>query len=195
MPIRMKRLRRNEKIAVVICLLASLGIAGELHVAASRGPSVEQQRATEIQAGLDARRAELGERERRARKARMQRPGTYSRARYELQHAFYDDIIELDRGGGTLTLGLKASAGIFPKTLMRADAREAFRRVFKVARYSPTEMLVQFHGPLVDKATGEESDGIWSVYALTRREATNIRWANAGEIDWDVYRTMIRGDL
>jgi hypothetical protein len=122
--------------------------------------------------------------------------GSYSRAKSELRDKFKKRIVQLDRFDGTLMVGIKADdSGVFPKTQIKTAAQDAFGQVYKDAAYAPTQMIIQFHGPLVDKATGKESDGIWAVYSMTRARAAQIQWANQDQIEWDSCRTMIRNDL
>jgi hypothetical protein len=119
---------------------------------------------------------------------------TAARAKSELRDKFSDRVMSIKESGGQFTLALKAP-DVFIKSVMASDAKDAFRQVYKDAGYAPKEMLVMFHGTLVVKATGAESDGVFAVYDITRKQAARIVWANQDEIDWTHYRTMQRSDL
>lgn len=126
-------------------------------------------------------------------------PGTWKRAKYELRDKFDDDVVELQKiGTSGIVVGLKADDNFtngMIRTGMKLDAKDAFRQVYKDARYHPKKMLVQFHMKLVNKVTGKESDGIVAVYSLSRGIASQINWANQDVIDWDQFRTMLHPAL
>jgi hypothetical protein len=117
--------------------------------------------------------------------------GTVARAKSELRDKFGSQVVQLDTSGRRILLGLKWVG----KASAQMDAQDAFRQVYKDAGYAPKEMLVQFHGTLVVPATGAESDGIYAVYDITRKQAARIVWANEDSVDWSRYRTMQRSDV
>lgn len=96
----------------------------------------------------------------KASKPVLPKLGSYSRAKSELRDKFKKRVVQLDRFDGTLMVGIKADdSGVFPKTQIKTAAQDAFRQVYKDAAYAPRQMIIEFHGPLVNKGRAKSRTG------------------------------------